>query len=232
MNDSTEILELIKLYSSNQGLLIKGDLDAGVFIFSLLVALLTSTFIALIYRFKHQGVFFQPSFQLSIICACLITTMVIYTIGGNLILSLGLVGALSIVRFRTAVKDAQDIIYIYWSIAIGMSCATLNYAIAILGTLIISLVIYAFSYLSSKKDDGRLLVTLSGQGDDVKKAVLMTQKYSSKTNQLFEIHNEHGDSEVSLEAWVSSQQELSQALSEMPGRHTIYTASNKFGSVD
>ena len=112
MEESNNISELVRLYASNKNLFISGDLNVGLFLLSICIALATSSFVAFVYRYKHQGGFFQPSFQLSIICAALITTMVIYTIGGNLILSLGLVGALSIVRFRTAVKCARHHLHI------------------------------------------------------------------------------------------------------------------------
>ena len=232
MEESNNISELVRLYASNKNLFISGDLNVGLFLLSICIALATSSFVAFVYRYKHQGGFFQPSFQLSIICAALITTMVIYTIGGNLILSLGLVGALSIVRFRTAVKDAQDIIYIYWAIAIGMGCATQNFTIVLLATVVIATVIYGYSYIADQDNNGKALLTLSGANGPIASAISLVQASSEKHVKLFETQNEDGTKEVSIELWTKDEAALVEKLSGISVRFSIYPIENKFGSID
>lgn len=103
----------------------------------MLIALVLGLFVYQIYRFTYSGVMYLKDFNTTIIMISLVTTLVIMIIGSNLALSLGLVGALSIIRFRTAVKDAKDAGYLFWAIGIGLSCGTGIYSIGIIGSLII-----------------------------------------------------------------------------------------------
>ena len=88
---------------------------------ALTASLICSLVIILVYRRTFSGVIFQKSFNLSIVLLALVSTSVIMVISGNLILSLGMVGALSIIRFRAAIKDPLDIIYMFWAITIGIA---------------------------------------------------------------------------------------------------------------
>ena len=78
------------------------------------MSFLVGMFIYFMYKKTYQGVLYQRSFNISLVLACTVTSLVIMTISGNLILSLGMVGALSIVRFRTPVKDSMDLIFLFW----------------------------------------------------------------------------------------------------------------------
>lgn len=98
----------------------------------LLVSFLLSLFILFVYRLSYQGASFSPSFSFSLILLSMVTAMVIMTVTTNLALSLGMVGALSIVRFRTAVKDPTDTVFMFWAIGVGiMAGAGLVYISAI-----------------------------------------------------------------------------------------------------
>ena len=88
---------------------------------ALLAALLAGAIIAAVYKKTYRGVLYSPSFALTLILLCLVTTPVVMCIGSNLALSMGMVGALSIVRFRTAVKDPLDTAYMFWA----LSCMSL-----------------------------------------------------------------------------------------------------------
>ena len=88
---------------------------------NLTVTLLLSLFIFYVYRKFFMGVLYTLSFNVSLVMVSLVTSLIIMTISSNLILSLGMVGALSIVRFRTAVKDAIDIGFMFWAIAVGIA---------------------------------------------------------------------------------------------------------------
>lgn len=86
------------------------------------LALAIGLFILLIYRKTFSGVMYSASFGLSLLALTLITTLVVLAVTSNVVLSLGMVGALSIVRFRTAIKDSRDTIYIFWAIVVGICC--------------------------------------------------------------------------------------------------------------
>ncbi len=92
-----------------------------------------------IYKKTYQGVLYQRSFNISLVLASAVTSMIIMTISGNLILSLGMVGALSIVRFRTPVKDSMDLIFLFWAISAGIANGVGYYNIAIVGSVMIAI---------------------------------------------------------------------------------------------
>jgi uncharacterized membrane protein YhiD involved in acid resistance len=107
---------------------------------NLLVALACGIIIALVYRFIYKGPSYSASYVNSLVLLSLITCLVIMVIGNNLARAFGLVGAMSIIRFRTAVRDVQDIVYIFFALAVGMAAGVGLHAIAISGTVLICLV--------------------------------------------------------------------------------------------
>jgi uncharacterized membrane protein YhiD involved in acid resistance len=115
------------------------DVSSLEVLISTLIAAVLLFIILMVYRRYYKGILYSASFGASLVMVGLITTFVILTIKSNLILSLGLVGALSIVRFRTAVKDAIDIAYMFWAISIGLACGAGMYFIAIGSTIVLTL---------------------------------------------------------------------------------------------
>jgi len=109
---------------------------------ALLFSLVCSLIIAWTYKSTFQGVLYQHSYLVSLIMASIITSSVIMVISGNLILSLGMVGALSIVRFRSAIKDPLDIIFMFWAITVGIANGIGMIKVSIICTLLISLVCF------------------------------------------------------------------------------------------
>ena len=113
---------------------------------SMSVALALSIFVALTYKLTYAGVSYSKKFNSSLIMMALITTMVMNILGSSLALSLGMVGALSIVRFRTAVKDSRDTTFIFWSIAIGLGAGSNNFYIVTIGSVFVALVTVVLSF--------------------------------------------------------------------------------------
>lgn len=113
---------------------------------NLLVALVCGIIISLVYRHTYKGLNYSASFAISMVMLTMITSIVIMVIGNNLARAFGMVGAMSIIRFRTAVKDAADIMFIFFSLAIGLACGVKLYVVAIFGTLFISTVFMVLSY--------------------------------------------------------------------------------------
>ncbi|MBM7567702.1 DUF4956 domain-containing protein [Paenibacillus sacheonensis] len=120
-------------------------IDVGI---GMLSAFITGMFIYWIYRKSFRGVVYSYNYNVSFVLMNMITALIIMTISTNIVLSLGMVGALSIVRFRTAVKDPLDIVYMFWAIAAGIASGAKLYPIALLGSVIIGLVLL---WLSRKK---------------------------------------------------------------------------------
>ena len=125
---------------------------------ALIAALIVSVIIALVYKKTYRGVLYSPSFALTLILLTLVTTPVVMAIGSNVALSMGMVGALSIVRFRTAVKDPLDTAYMFWAITMGILIGANAYVIAVVAVLAISVIMLAISYLRLRKQNNYLLV--------------------------------------------------------------------------
>ncbi len=118
------------------------DLTVPEAIANLLVALMCGVLIAILYKVTYRGLSYSANFTNSIIMLTMITALVIMVIGNNLARAFGLVGAMSIIRFRTAVKDAQDIMFIFFALGIGLAAGSGMYAITLTGTLLIGLAFF------------------------------------------------------------------------------------------
>jgi len=119
-------------------------------------------FIYISYRVSHTGAAYSERFNISLVMLTLVTTLVMSVIGNNIALSLGMVGALSIVRFRTAIKDPRDTAYIFWSIAVGICCGVSDYIIAGIGSVVIFLFLILFGFAV---DNQRILIVLKVEKD-------------------------------------------------------------------
>lgn len=117
-------------------------LDMGL---ALGLAFLLGLFIFLIYKKSYSGVMYSPSFGVTLIALALITTLLILAVSSNVVLSLGMVGALSIVRFRTAIKEPMDIAFLFWAIAAGIVLAAGLIPLAVVGSLFVGVVLLVFS---------------------------------------------------------------------------------------
>lgn len=121
---------------------------ANVSIFDITLALTLAfgigLFIFLIYKKTYQGVMYSSSFGVTLVALTMITTLVILAVVSNVVLSLGMVGALSIVRFRTAIKEPLDIAFLFWSIAVGIVLAAGMIPLGVIGSVIIGVVLLVF----------------------------------------------------------------------------------------
>ena len=113
-------------------------------VLTLLLAFGVGLFIFLVYKKTYQGVMYSSSFGVTLLALTMITSMVILAVTSNVVLSLGMVGALSIVRFRTAIKDPLDIAFLFWSIGVGIILAAGMIPLAVIGSVCIGLILLAF----------------------------------------------------------------------------------------
>lgn len=126
----------------------------------LLIAFIISLIIYITYKYTYSGVMYNPRFNVSLIMITMITTIVMVVIGSNISVSLGMVGALSIIRFRTAVKDPRDTAFIFWGVVSGLACGTQNYTIVIAGSLVLCLILFMFKKCASS--DKRFVLIIKG----------------------------------------------------------------------
>ena len=125
---------------------------------ALIMAFLLGLFLFFIYKKSYSGVMYSASFGVTLLVMTLITTLLIMAVTSNVVLSLGMVGALSIVRFRTAVKEPMDIAFLFWAIAIGIVLAAGLIPLAVFGSLFIGLVLLVFS--SRKEGDSPYILVV------------------------------------------------------------------------
>jgi len=148
-----DLLELTTVNMSSVG-----TLSWVVIVLNLLVSLVLGIAIALTYRQAFVGILFQKSFAIALVLTTLVTTMVIMVISGNLVLSLGMVGALSIVRFRAAIKDPIDIVYMFWAVGVGIANGVGVYSISLISSLLISIILIYISRFPSKPNSKLIVV--------------------------------------------------------------------------
>ena len=128
-------------------------------VLALLLGFIVGMIIALVYRKTFRGVLFSPSFANTLIMLCMITTPVTMAIKSNVALSMGMVGALSIVRFRTAIKDPMDTAYMFWSLTMGILLGAELYDIAMVVVAGISVAMLLLSFFRLRSPNTFLLVT-------------------------------------------------------------------------
>lgn len=162
-------------------------------------------FIFFIYKKTYQGVLYQKSFNISLVLACAVTSMIIMTISGNLILSLGMVGALSIVRFRTPVKDSMDLIFLFWAISVGIANGVGYFNIAMVGSIMIAIFMLLLTRTGNNISDTFLLVI---QLTDATEEERILKKINEETDRVSIKSKTVSDSgiEITLEAKLSGHQ--------------------------
>lgn len=136
-----------------------GTLSYNDIFSQILSAAFISIAIYISYWYTHEGTIYSKKFNLSLVLLTILTATVMTVIGNNIALSLGMVGALSIVRFRTAIKDSRDAVYIFWAIVIGICCGVGDYLVATVGSGILFIVLILFGKV---KNENRILIVVSG----------------------------------------------------------------------
>ena len=145
---------------------------ASVSILDMVIALVLAfgigMFIFFVYKKTYSGVMYAPGFGVTLVALTMITTVVILAVTSNVVLSLGMVGALSIVRFRAAIKDPLDIAFLFWSIAVGIVLAAGMLPLALIGSIFIGVMLLVFVNRKSHVHPYILIVQCDGYDSEVK----------------------------------------------------------------
>ena len=136
-----------------------GELQIGTVAMHISVAAVLGFLIFVSYYITHRGTIYSKKFNASLVVLTVLTGTVMTVIGNNIALSLGMVGALSIVRFRTAIKDSRDTVYIFWTVIVGICCGVGDYMVALIGSAITFIVLLI---LGAIKNDNRMLIIVRG----------------------------------------------------------------------
>jgi len=196
-------------------------------LFSLSLSAIVGMLISQLYRGTHRGLNYEHTFMASLVLMAPIVTLVMLYIRGDLVLSLGLIGSLSIVRFRTAVKDTRDMVFIFWVIAVGLGAGTYNWSIVLVSSLFIMIIVaglYYFRYGQSRNTDFVLSVSglSSYDGGKIKSAI---QKFTIDARmRSYEVEGKNWEVIYELRlAELTSQtaDDLVLALKQLPGIQTV-----------
>lgn len=142
-------------------------------VIAMVLAFAIGMFIFLIYMKTYQGVMYSSSFGITLVALTMISTLVILAVTSNVVLSLGMVGALSIVRFRTAIKEPLDIAFLFWSIAVGIVLAAGMIPLAVFGSIIIGVFLLIFANRKSHLLPYIVVLSCSGHESEVKAKELL-----------------------------------------------------------
>lgn len=183
-------------------------LTAGLVIINMFVTFLIASFIYWVYKKTYTGVMYSRNFNITLLLTSLVTAMVMMVIGTNLALSLGMVGALSIIRFRSAIKDPRDIGFLFWGIGAGLSAGTGSYLIAVIGSIIIAIILFLFQRGTAEIFPYLLVIKGSDidethLGEIIKKSVAksnlrMKNKDKLGSEIVYEIRFKHGQDDILL----------------------------------
>lgn len=190
-------------------------------IMALGVAFLSGLFILLIYRLTLRGVSRNRTFEVTLLLVTPISAMIVLTITSNLALSLGMVGALSIIRFRTAIKDASDTAFMFWAVAAGITAGAHFYKITVIGCLFIGLAAFIVIKLSSTGARPYLLVVRASSENAIDYTARLLSDNNIK-NRLSSLVNNSDYTEVIYEISISGKhQKLVGALSNIPDVQSV-----------
>ncbi len=181
-------------------------------------------FIFFVYKKTYAGVMYSSSFGVTLTALTMITTLVILAVTSNVVLSLGMVGALSIVRFRTAIKEPMDIAFLFWAIAAGIVLAAGMIPLAVFGSVFIGLVILIFA---NRKDmTNPYIVVLECDGQSSEEKALDYLRQHTKRCSVKSKAARKGSVELNLEVRLrEADTDFINSLSEMEGVHSAVLVS-------
>lgn len=147
-------------------------------------AALCGVMIYLVYRFFYRGAVYSDNFNILLIMITVVTSFIIMTISANIVLSLGMVGALSIVRFRSAVKDPLDIGFLFWGIAAGLTCGAGLYFVALVGSAVVAVIYIILHFCKRERKSYLLILRYSDKAEEQVNSLLSGMKYKLKSKTL------------------------------------------------
>lgn len=191
------------------------SLSVEKILFVLIIALAVAAIIFITYRITYQGVSYNRKFNVGNVIIVLLTAIIMLMISSNIAISLGMVGALSIVRFRTAIKDPQDTIYIFWAIVEGLCVGAQIYELALTSTIFVAFVCLAFSLYSNMQR--KYLVIIRGDKDlqvrNIEKCV--QKQYPKLSIRAVNYHDMHCEMICEIAAVGGLKEEVIEELKEL-----------------
>lgn len=191
------------------------DITTARILVTLMVTCALAIYIFVVYYVATKKNYYSKTFNISLALIAVITASIILAMQSNLVISLGMVGALSIVRFRTAIKDPMDLIFLFWSISVGIICGAEMYKIAIITSLILTIGLFVLELTPVGKASVLLIVNAKSIDDETK----IREVVSAYTkNAKVKSRNVSTDSlDMIFDVKTAKEQELLKNLMEIPG---------------
>ncbi len=211
MQGTMNFTDIIKNSVINSGNF--GNISAFDIFLGLLISYFLGMFIFYVYKYSFRGVVYSFSFNYSLVMMTMITTLVVMTISSNIVLSLGMVGALSIVRFRSAIKDAMDIVFLFWAITTGITIGAGIYALSFIGSIVIGVAMLSMNLHYNKYKTFILIVNYQEDAFIEIKTVLNRFPYAIKSKSI-----KNGTIELTVELKLkTSNTTFVEEISSVPG---------------
>lgn len=172
-------------------------------------------FIFFVYKAVTKKSFYSNSFNISLVAMAVITAAIILTIQSNIVLSLGMVGALSIVRFRTAVKDPLDLVFLYWSLSVGIICGAGLALIAAIVSVAMAVIVFVLQKYPLKKS--AMILVVNSTKTDSDKQITQTVKQFSKVCNIKSKNLTSTSLDMIIEVRVDQESELVHKIMELDG---------------
>lgn len=211
-----------------------GDLNAQDILMRIVFSVLMALVIYISYKYTHTGTVYSEKFNVTLVTLTILTTTVMTVIGNNVALSLGMVGALSIIRFRTSIKDSRDTIYIFWSIIIGITAGVGDFLVASFGSIAVFLVLLVFGRVKSEE---RILIIIKGPRlleEEIRQEIFdyfpkpATLKVKNSTNESIEMIYEVNQRILSK----AEKLEADKAMKEQRPKQTLLDILYALGAID
>jgi uncharacterized membrane protein YhiD involved in acid resistance len=193
------------------------DIVPGNLFLALGLGFVIGAVIAIVYRKTYRGVLYSPTFAITLIMLTLITTPVVMCIKNDIALSMGMVGALSIVRFRTAVKDPMDTAYMFWALTMGILLGAQLYLVALIVVLCIGVLMFVLSFVKFSNPNSYLLVI---HYDEYSEQAIKTAL--NRTTKNFKLRSKsltRAGAEMTYEVRVNERQEIVTRMLDIEGVH-------------
>jgi uncharacterized membrane protein YhiD involved in acid resistance len=194
-------------------------------ILALVLAFGVGMFIFFIYKKTYQGVMYSSSFGVTLVALTMITTLVILAVTSNVVLSLGMVGALSIVRFRTAIKEPMDLVFLYWAISVGIICGAGLSEIAIILSIVVTLAVFILNRIPL----GRAPMILVVNADNDKETNKVIRQIVKKHSRFYTEKSRNisgGQLNLVIELAVQDGSQLTGELSSVRSIHSVSLLSH------
>lgn len=201
------------------------DVSAPQILLTLLLTCCIALYIFWVYRLLTRKTFYNKNFNISLAALAIITCIVILTVQSNIVISLGMVGALSIVRFRTAIKDPIDLVFLFWSISVGIACGAGMLEIALMGSLVLTVIIFVLDRLPVAKAAMILVINAEAGKEQTAQIMDIVKKYS----RYYKVKSRNitgGQLDMVMELWVSEEEEMVEKLSELSKVHSVSLMSH------